>query len=107
MTKTYKLNPGRAAALLYVHPPEADSTKAVSCVYLNAEFGVVVGRYDSYDKPLADSGWPIEVQDAIKKHFATVFGLEHENWYGKGPSPRARYCYAIQPWEVEVPEELL
>jgi hypothetical protein len=97
----YELIPGSVAALLYVRPPAwaEFSGASISCVYASKERGVLVGRFE---KPLAEMGWPAEVQAQINKHFGTVFSLEHENWKGKGPSPRAQYCDAAVPWTVEV-----
>jgi hypothetical protein len=97
----YELIPGSVAALLYVRPPawSGFSGASIGCVYASKERGVRVGRFE---RPLAEMGWPIEVREAICKHFDTVFSLEHENWMRPGPSPRAQYCDAAVPWTVEV-----
>ena len=100
--KTYEFIPGSIASLLYVRPPGLTGD-SIPCVYMSKERGVTVGRFE---KPLAEYGWPVEVQAQINKHFGTVFSLEHETWKGKSPSPRAQYCDAAVPWSVEVQEEL-
>lgn len=102
----YELIPGSIASLLYVRPPAYTgfSGSSIACVYVGKERGVVVGRFD---RPLAKTDWPTEVQAQINKHFDIVFSLEHENWKGREPSPRAQYVEAAVPWEVAVSEELL
>ena len=99
--ETYELIPGSIASLLYVRQPGLMG-ESIPCVFMSAEKGVVVGRHG---KPLAEYGWPIEVQAQINKHFGTVFSLAHEDWKGKGPSPRAQYCDAAVSWKVEVTKE--
>lgn len=97
-TKTYEFIPGSVASLLYIRPPGLTG-ESIACVYMSKERGVVVGRFE---KPLAEYGWPMEVNGAIFMHFNAVFGLEHESWKGEGPSPRSAYCDATKPWKVEV-----
>lgn len=97
----YELIPGSIASVIYVRPPGC-TEEPVACVFMSKERGVVVCRYD---KPLAQYGWPIEVQEHIHKYFDRVFSLEHENWMARGPSPRSRYCSAAVPWKVEVAKE--
>lgn len=98
MKAKYEFIPGSVAALLYVRPPGLTG-ESIPCVFMSQERGVVVGRRE---KPLADYGWPIEVQAQINKHFGTVFSLEHENWKGRWQSPRASYCDMARPWFIEV-----
>jgi hypothetical protein len=100
MIRTYEFIPGSVAALLYVRQPMTNGS-SVATVFLSYEKGVVVGRHD---KPLADWGWPIEVQAQINKHFGTVFALEHKTWKSKGPSPRAQYVDNLLPWQITVDE---
>ena len=102
MSAAYEFIPGGIAALLYVRPPGLTG-ESIPCVYMSKAHGVTVGRFE---KPLAEYGWPVEVQAQINKHFGTVFSLEHETWKGKGPSPRAQYCDAAVAWFTEVQEEL-
>lgn len=94
---TYTIKPG-CAELLRV---SKDGAEPVSAIFMSHEKGVVIGLHD---KPMASSDLPQPVQDSINKHFAHVFSLEHETWREKGPSPRAVYCDAAQPWTIEVTE---
>ena len=94
---TYTITP-RIAAYVGV---SKDGAAPVSAIFLSHEKGVVIG---TIDLPMAKSIWPQAVQDSINKHFAHVFSLEHETWREKGPSPRAVYCGAAQPWTIEVNE---
>lgn len=94
---TYTIKPG-IAALVAV---SKDGAAPVSAIFMSDEKGVVIGLHD---KPMASSDLPQPVQDSINKHFAHVFSLEHETWREKGPSPRAVYCDAAQPWTIEVTE---
>lgn len=97
---TFLLEPGSVASLLYLHRV-GSTAPPVACVFSSFERGVLVGNSE---KPMADLGWPLEVQAQINKHFGTVFSLEHETWKGRGPSPRAQYVDAATPWEVTVSE---
>lgn len=100
MVRRFELRPGIAA---YLSVTELGVDKEPqSAIFLSHEKGVVVGLHD---RPMATSGWPIKVQDAILQHFTTVFALEHETWSHRGPSPRALYLKDLQPWIVEVEDE--
>ena len=96
--KTYEFIPGSVASLLYVRPPGLTGN-SVACVYMGKERGVVVGRFE---KPLAEYGWPMEVNAEINRHFDTVFKLPHEDWKGDGLSPRARYCDGAKAWKLNI-----
>ena len=94
---TWTIQPDIAALVRVIYP----NGSQVSAVFLNKEKGVVLGLHD---RPMKDSDIPSQVQAAINRHFGTVFALEHETWKSKGPSPRAQYCDALQPWSIEMPE---
>lgn len=101
ITNIYTFRPG-IAALVYVTKNSLTGGSPVSAVFLSTDKGVVVGRRDT---PLAEYGWPQEVQDQLTQHFAKVFALEHENRLANTPSPRALYVDSLQPWEIQVQEE--
>lgn len=92
---TYKLIPGSIASLLTVRVDDVDH----SCIYMSKERGVVV---DIREKPLAQMGWPTEVQATINRHFHVVFSLRHEDWTEPRPSPRAQFINGILPWTLEI-----
>lgn len=97
---TWTLRPGIAASL---DLKSSDGSWDTTIIYLSEEKGAV---YSSRDYPISQSNLPLEVRAAINKHFGTVFSLPHENWKGPGPSPRAQYCDALQPWTIETPDEV-
>ena len=101
MTNIYTLRPG-IACLVYVTKNAVCGGSPVPAIWLSAEKGVVVGRHE---KPMDEYGWPLEVQQALTQHFATVFALEHEAWTAKTPSPRALYVDALKPWYIQIEEE--
>lgn len=92
---TYKFMPSNVAALLEL----VVDGKRYSCIYMGKEKGVVVGLGEA---PLAQMGWPIEVQATINKHFGVVFSLRHEDWTGPRPTPRAQFLDNILPWTLEI-----
>ncbi len=100
MNGTWEIIPGSIAALLYVRTPETPG-EAQSVVWISNERGAVTGRRDT---PLAQSGWPQPVQETVNRYFRHVFSLEHENWNGAGPSPRAQCVDQAKPWFVNVKE---
>lgn len=101
MNNNYEFRPG-LAALVYVVKNSVCGGSPVSAVYLSKDKGVVVGRRD---RPLAEYGWPQEVQDELIKHFEHVFSLEHELRPANTPSPRAQYLGALKPWDIWVEEQ--
>lgn len=92
---TYKFVPGGVAAYLSVLVGDARH----SCIYMSKEKGVVVGLGG---RSLANTGWPIEVQATINKHFSVVFALRHEDWTTPCKSPRAQFLDDILPWTLEI-----
>ena len=101
MTTTYKMIPASAAALVYVQRSD-DVMLLQPCVFLSHEKGVVYGQRDV---PLADSGLPQSVIESIEAYFKQVFDLEHEDWKGPGPSPRAQFVETAQKWFITITEE--
>lgn len=100
MQGIWEIIPGSIAALLYVRTPETTG-ESQSVVWMSSTTGAVTGRRDT---PLAQSGWPQEVQDSINAHFRHVFSLEHEKWPGPGLSPRAVYVDSRTPWTIDIKE---
>ena len=96
----YTITPRIAA---YIDLKSDDGKWDTAVIFLSHHKGAVFG---ARDYPIKGSDMPLEVQAEINKHFGTVFSLEHEHWKGRGPSPRAQYCESLQPWTVEVPDEL-
>ena len=94
MKGTWEFIPGGMAALVYVRTPETTG-ESQAVVYLSKEKGAVTGRRDT---PLAQSGWPQEVQDSINAHFAHVFSLEND----RVGSARRKYMARAQPWTINV-----
>lgn len=101
MNGQWEFIPGSIAALLYVRTPETTGASQ-EVVWISNEQGAVTGRRDT---PLAQSGWPQEVQDNIDAYFRKVFDLEHELWKGSGPSPRAVYVDSAKPWTITIEEQ--
>lgn len=97
---TWTIKPGIAAL---VDLTSSDGKWDVSVIFLSHEKGAVFG---SRDHSIKGSSIPLQVQASINRHFGTVFALEHETWKGRGPSPRTQYCDALEPWTVEVPDDL-
>lgn len=104
MTKRiFQIKPG-LASLVYVSEltnPGIGGPYDHAAIFLSEERGIVCGRRDTR---LASYGWPQAVQDSLTAHFKHVFSLRHEDWREPGPSPRAVYCDALKPWNVEVDE---
>lgn len=94
MQGTWQFIPGNIAALLYVRTPETTGS-AQAVVYLSKEKGAVTGRRDT---PLAQSGWPQEVQDSINAHFEHVFSLEND----RVGSARCKYMARAEPWTITI-----
>ncbi len=102
MQGTWEFIPGSIAALLYVRTPETTG-ESQSVVYLGFEKGAVTGRRDT---PLAESGWPAEVQKSILDWFEHVFSLIHEERINmREPSPRAVFVDNAKPWTINVKEK--
>ena len=91
----YKFVPGSIASYMDVLVDD----KRYACIFLSKEKGVVIGIGEV---PLARTGWPMEVQATINKHFGTVFSLRHEDWKGPGESPRAQFLRNILPWSLDL-----
>jgi hypothetical protein len=101
MNGTWQFIPGSVAALLYVRTPETTG-ESQAVVFMSFEKGVVTGRRDT---PLAETGWPAEVQKSINEHFEHVFSLEHEGRSDMSkPSPRAVFMEAAKPWTITIEE---
>jgi hypothetical protein len=99
MQGTWEFIPGSIAALLYVRTPETTG-ESQAVVYLSKEKGAVTGRRDT---PLAESGWPLEVQQSINDYFKHVFSLIHEErTSAREPSPRAVFVDNVQPWTITI-----
>jgi hypothetical protein len=96
MPTTYKIIPASVAAVVYVQRSD-DVMMLQPCVFISHEKGIVYGQRDV---PLADSGLPQQVIESIEAHFVKVFLLEHEDWAGPGPSPRARYVETAKSWSI-------
>lgn len=90
---TYTIRPGIASVVQL----KINDLPETTCVYLGIDRGVRVG---TRDVPLERCEFPPSVVQAIYTHFKHVFSLEHEGWKGPGPSPRAQYMDAIQPWSI-------
>jgi len=102
MNGTWQFIPGSVAALLYVRTPETTGASQ-SVVYLGKVLGAVTGRRDT---PLAETGWPAEVQKSINDWFERVFSLEHETRADKSlPSTRAQFVDAAKPWTITIKEQ--
>lgn len=99
--RRFQLKPGIAA---YMGVTELTSEKPteVSAIFLSHARGVVVGLHNNR---MDSTDWPLKVRAEINKHFGTVFALSHEDWMGRGPSPRVQYLDSLQPWIVEAPDE--
>jgi hypothetical protein len=95
---TWTLRPGIAASL---DLKSSDGSWDTTIIYLSEEKGAV---YSSRDYLVSQSNLPLEIKAAINGHFTYVFSLAHEDWKEKGPSPRAMYCDALQPWTIETPD---
>lgn len=100
MNDTYELVPGSIASVMHVRRYPAHAPME-TVIWLSNEKGAVTGRRDT---PLAQSGWPQPVQETVNRYFRHVFSLEHENWKGAGPSPRAQCVDQAKPWFVNVKE---
>lgn len=101
MIGRWEFIPGSVAALLYVRTPQTTGNSQ-SVVWLSNAQGAVTGRRDT---PLAESGWPAEVQATINGYFEHVFSLEHEGRADLStPSPRAVFVDSAQPWTVDIKE---
>ncbi len=91
---TYKMIPGSVAALVYVQQ-STDMLIPRACIYMSKEKGF------TYE---ANGTLPQPVWDSINAYFNHVFGLEHESWTSTGPSPRAVFVDAAQPWTITTEE---
>lgn len=92
--------PSGVASVLNVTLENAAGTSMATCIFMSHERGVVVGIAAV---PLDKTDWPEEVKAEVRRHFKTVFDLEHEMWKGPGPSPRAAYCDEAKKgsWSIE------
>lgn len=101
MNGVWQFIPGSVAALVYVRTPETTG-ESQAVVFMGFEKDAVTGRRDT---PLAESGWPIEVQQSINDYFAHVFALEHEGRVDMStPSPRAVFVDNAKPWTITIKE---
>ena len=101
MIGQWEFIPGRIAALLYVRTPETTGNSQV-VVYMGKDQDAVTGRRDT---PIADAGWPQEVQHSINAYFEHVFSLEHEGRADlRTPSPRAVFMDNAKPWTINIKE---
>lgn len=91
---TYKMIPSSVAALVHVQQ-STDVLLPRACIFMSKETGV---RYECTG-PL-----PEVVRDSINAYFRKVFDLEHENWKGSGPSPRAVFVDSAKPWTITIEE---
>lgn len=97
---TWTIKPGLAALVKIADPADMEYT----AIYLSKSLGVVTYLPGKRELHLNDSGLPLQVRAAVNHHFSTVFALEHTEWRGRGPTPRAQYVDALVPWTVEVPD---